>query len=101
MTRLSQWSNEFGDVAMERRIWRCCDGATIFVMTQFSRCRDEATNFAMSLWSDEYRDGAIELKIPRCHDEATIFGWSNGTPHFAMSRRNDGFCDVAMERRFS
>ncbi len=70
---------------MERRIWQCRDGATIFAMTRLSRCRDEATNFAMSLWSDEYRDGAIELKIPRCHDGATIFGLSDGTPNFAMS----------------
>jgi hypothetical protein len=82
---LSRWSDEFGDVAIERRIWRCRDGATIFAMTRLSQCRDEATNFAMSLWSDEYRDGAIELKIPRCNDGAAIFGWSDGTPNFAMS----------------
>ncbi len=85
MTRLSQWSNEFRVVAMERRIWRCRDRATNFAMKRLPRCCDEATNFAMSLWRAEYRDGAIELKIPRCHDGATIFGLSDGTPNFAMS----------------
>jgi hypothetical protein len=44
MERLSDQFRDDAIVAMERRIWRCRDGATIFAMTR---------------WSDDFCDDAI------------------------------------------
>jgi hypothetical protein len=79
---LERWNDEFRDVAMERHIFDCRDGATNFAMSHWNE------SYAMSRWGDEFRDGVIELQIPRCHDGAT---------NYVMMRWSNAFFIVAME----